>query len=281
MKYDILAIEKRLLQIGFDVVKMENVSRSDYLPILQQSVERCPNDAVHIVYFSGHGGHYNGNNYLYPSNFATLYDATNNIDSSSINIESIIPIFKNKGRLILILDACRSDFGLSKGYFSEMISSENTYIAYGTMFQNTSTGTNGLSWFTEAICDEILFPNIDVDALFTQIRQNIFAKHSTQLPISVNGLLENVVLHTELNYCETDKMVYDFVERYGDVYKNRFCQGSIFYEGGKCLWNPNYKCYLYTKKIASFLTAFFLVRVANHGNYADLTMCEWQIIIIH
>ncbi len=223
VKYDILAIEKRLNQIGFSVEKKENTYKDEYIPLLQKSAENVPTDAVHVVYFSGHGGHCNGKNYIYPSDFAARYDASNNLDDASINIEDIISVFKGKGRLILILDACRSDFGISKGYYSEMVSSENVYIAYGTMFQAKSTGIeDGLSWFTEAICDEILTPNIDVDTLFTRVRQNIFTKHYTQIPPSVNALLDKVVLHSELNYSNTDKQVYDFIEKYGDEYTDKY-----------------------------------------------------------
>lgn len=222
VKYDILAIEKRLTQIGFNVIKKENAHKSEYISTLQKNVENCPDDAVHIVYFSGHGGHCNGKNYIYPSDFTVRYDMNKDIDDASINIEDIISVFKDKGKLILILDACRDDFGLSKGYYSEMTSSENVYIAYGTMFQSTSVATNGLSWFTEAICDEILTPNIDVDTLFTQVRQNVFSKHNVQIPPSVNALLEKVVLHSELSYDDDDKKVYDFIQKYGDEYTDTY-----------------------------------------------------------
>ena len=125
--------------------------------------------------------------------------------------------------MILILDACRKDFGVSKGYFSEMTSAENVYIAYGTMFQHESKGVkNGLSWFTKAICDEILTPNIDVDTLFTRVRQNIFKKHYVQIPSSVNALLDTVVLHPESDYDTKDKEVYDFVEKYADEYTDKY-----------------------------------------------------------
>ncbi len=223
VKYDMVSIEKRLKQIGFDVIKKENINKSEYIPTLKQSADKSPSDAIHIVYFSGHGGHSNGKNYIYPSDFTTVYDATNDINMASVNIEDIISVFKGKGRLILILDACRKDFGLSKGYFSEMTSAENVYIAYGTMFQDKSQGVNhGLSWFTEAICDEILTPNIDVDTLFTRVRQNIFHKHHIQIPQSTNALLDNVVLHTELNYDDTDKQVYDFIRKYEDEYTDKY-----------------------------------------------------------
>lgn len=140
VKYDILAIEKRLKQIGFNVIKKENANKSEYLPVLQQCADKSPSDAIHIVYFSGHGGHYNGKNFIYPSDFTAQYDFTNDIEKASVNIEDIISVFKGKGRLILILDVCRKDFGVSKGYFSEMTYAENVYIAYGTMFQEGSAG---------------------------------------------------------------------------------------------------------------------------------------------
>lgn len=223
VKVDILAIEKRLKQIGFDVTKKENINKSEYIPALQQCADKSPSDAIHIVYFSGHGGHSNGKNFIYPSDFTAQYDITNDIEKAGINIEDIISVFKGKGRLILILDACRKDFGVSKGYFSEMTSAENVYIAYGTMFQDGSTGVNnGLSWFTEAICDEILAPNIDVDTLFTRVRQNIFTKHYIQIPPSVNALLDKVILHSELSYDDKDKQVYDFIQRYGDEYTDKY-----------------------------------------------------------
>lgn len=223
VKYDVVAMEERLQQIGFEVTKKENANKADYIPTLQRCAEKSPEDAIHIVYFTGHGGHSNGRNYIYPSDFAIQYDSTKNLDIAGINIEDIISVFKSKGRLILILDACRTDFGISKGYFSEMASAENVYIAYGTMFECSSTGiSNDLSWFTEAICDEILTANIDVDTLFMQVRQNIFIKHSIQIPSSVNTLLDRVILHSELNYEDIDEKVYNFVKKYEAEYEDKF-----------------------------------------------------------
>lgn len=223
VKYDVQAIEKRLQQIGFSVVKKENASKADYISTLQRCAERCARDAISIVYFSGHGGHYIGKNYIFPSDFTTLFDSNGSLDEASINIEDIISVFKGKGRLILILDACRKDVGGSKGYYSEMVSAEDVYIAYGTLFDSVSVGVdNKVSWFTEAICDEILAADIDVDELFTRIRQNIITRHKKQLPPSVNTLLDKVYLHTSLDYQDLDEQVYNFVEKYGDIYQDKY-----------------------------------------------------------
>lgn len=223
VKYDIQAMRKRLAQIGFEVKQIEDVSKAQFIPALEDNAANSPSDAIHIVYFSGHGGHNNGNNYIYPTDFASLYDYNKKIESSAINIQDIISIYRGNGRLILILDACRSDFGLSKGYFSEITSAENVYIAYGTLFQQTSIGmTKQMSPFTKAICDEILAPNIDVDELFTRVRRNVYSKYQIQIPSSVNALLNKVILHKELNYNGSDEAVYKFVKKYVDDYTDKY-----------------------------------------------------------
>lgn len=223
VKYDLQAMRKRLTQIGFDVKCIENVSKDQFLPALKDNANNAPSDAIHIVYFSGHGGHTDGNNYLYPVDFASNLNKTKNLDASAINIQDIISVYKGKGRLILILDACRSDFASSRSYYSEITAAEDVYIAYGTLFQHTSVGINTrMSPFTEAICDEILAPDIDVDELFTRVRRNVYSKWQMQIPASVNALLSKVILHKELNYTASDEAVHDFIQKYGDDYNNKY-----------------------------------------------------------
>lgn len=223
VKYDVVAMQKRLTQIGFDITIKENAMQNEYIPLLRQCAHGSPSDAIHIVYFSGHGGHYEGINYIYPSDFTSLYETNKNVNDAAINLEDIIDVYRGKGRLILIIDSCRKEFSFSKNYFSEMTSAENVYIAYATLFNDESIGNdNGISWFTEAICNEILTPNIDVDTLFTRIRQDIVNKHSVQIPSSVNTLLSEVVLHSELDYNDIDKKVYDFIKKHGDDYTDKY-----------------------------------------------------------
>lgn len=222
VNYDVEVIKKRLEQIGFNTITKKNATKDEYFSTIEEHTVNCPCDAINIVYFSGHGGHSRGDNYIYSSDFPVLFEENQRIEKAAINISNIILKFRGKGRLILILDACRTDFDFSKGYFSEMTYSENVYIAYATMFQRPALGiTDNLSVFTQAICDEILTPNIDIDKLFTKVRNNIFRKHSIQIPASVNALLEPIVLHKESNYTDNDKQVYNFIKKYGDEYVNK------------------------------------------------------------
>lgn len=222
-EYDILAMQKRLLQIGFDVKSVRNAKKDDYFSTLQDVAKGTPNDAIQIVYFTGHGGHYKGVNYIFPVDSGTRLDASGDIKQSAIDINDIINLFKGRGRLILMLDACRTELTPVISNYSEMTTSENVYIAYGTSFGSSSTGLkNDISWFTEAICDEILTPDIDVDTLFTRVRQNVVTKHHVQIPASVNALLENISLHSTIGYDSSDRQIYDFVEKYGDKYNDKY-----------------------------------------------------------
>lgn len=222
-EYDICAMQKRLSQIGFNVKTIRNVKKEDCFLTLQEVNKSIPHDAINIVYFTGHGGHHKGINYIFPVDSGPHFDASNNISDSAIDINEIINIFKGNGRLILILDTCRTELTHVIGNYSEMTTAENVYIAYGTSFGSSSIGVkNGISWFTEAICDEILSTDIDVDTLFTRVRQNIVTKHHVQIPASVNALLDNVFLHSTTEYNLSDKEVYDFVEKHGDKYDEKY-----------------------------------------------------------
>lgn len=74
VKYDIQAMHKRLTQIGFEVKQIENISKDQIIPALEDNASHSPCDAIHIVYFTGHGGHNNGNNYIYPVDFASKFE---------------------------------------------------------------------------------------------------------------------------------------------------------------------------------------------------------------
>lgn len=222
-EYDISAMQKRLAQIGFDVKTVRNAKKEDYYLALQDVSNGTPNDAIQIVYFTGHGGHYKGVNYILPVDSGSQLDASSNIKDAAIDINEIITLFNGNGRLILILDACRTELAPVMSNYSEMTTAENVYIAYGTPFGSSSTGIkNSISWFTEAICDEILSPDIDVDTLFTRVRQNIVTRHRVQIPASVNALLENISLHSTVGYDMSDKAIYDFVEKHGDEYNEKY-----------------------------------------------------------
>ena len=101
VKYDIQAINKRLTQIGFDVNQIEDVSKAQFIPALENNASNSPSDAIHIVYFSGHGGHTNGNNYIYPIDFSPLLNNSRNLEASAVVI--LFLYMREKDDLFLFL----------------------------------------------------------------------------------------------------------------------------------------------------------------------------------
>ena len=278
VQYDIAAMAKRLQQIEFDVVAVENAKKKDMLDTLQSQIGNLPTDAITIVYFTGHGGHSNGINYVYPSDFATLYEQNHKVEDAGIDINDIISCFRNKGRLILILDSCRVDFGHNlQNYYSEMTASEDVYIAYGTMFQQSSIGVQtGMSWFTEAICDEILSANIDVNTLFTNVRNNIFRKHCVQVPVSIDGLMETVYLNSKDVIDDLDLQVHEFIQKYGDKY----CEKHGYFHGDDLIFIDAAQYFN-----ISFLDAVWKFRKVDNkiykekgGKPPELTEDEYKVV---
>lgn len=221
--HDVEALKQRLEQIEYDVRVEENITKMGFFDAINAFAADSSTDTINIVFFSGHGGHSCGKNYIFPVDLGPLYKESNDINNAAINLEDIIHVFRDKGKLILILDMCRTDgLAISSGHYSEMTIDNDVYIAYATKFQETAMGTeNGLSWFTEAICDEILSPNISVDELFTRVRQNVFHKHKVQIPTSVNALLSDVVLHSEQDIEDLDNKIYAFIKKYGSEYEEK------------------------------------------------------------
>ena len=221
--YDIFAMQKRLKQMDFDVHSYRNAKKKDFSIEIENIIHSIPNDAITIVYFTGHGGHYKGHNYILPVDFGSKLDSSKEIKDAAVDIDEIIALFRGRGRLILILDSCRSELIPFAGNYSEMSAAENVYIAYATSFGSTSKGVyDSTSWFTEALCDEILTPDIDIDMIFTRVRQNVVTKHHAQIPASVNLLLDKVVLHTTKDYDALDKNIYDFVEKNAALYEDKY-----------------------------------------------------------
>ena len=74
---------------------------------ITEFADTAPCDSLNVVYFSGHGGHSKGENYLYPVDFGNSLDARMSIEDSAFNLKRIQPLFKRKVKLLIIVDACR------------------------------------------------------------------------------------------------------------------------------------------------------------------------------
>ena len=220
---DVKTVEKRLKQLQFETVSYMDFCLKNMEQKITEFADAAPCDSLNVVYFSGHGGHSKGENYLYPVDFGNNLDARMSIEDSAFNLKRIQPLFKRKVKLLIIVDACRDN--LTPGdacNFSEMVAPQDTYIAYATQFGAYSGCTPAISYFTEALCDNILTPNISVDRLFTDVRAALYLKHGKQISNSVNGFMSDISLNEQGDHDKVGNLVLQFVDHYGDMYVDKY-----------------------------------------------------------
>lgn len=220
---DVKTLEKRLKQLQFETVSYMDLCLKDMEQKITEFADTAPCDSLNVVYFSGHGGHSKGENYLYPVDFGNSLDARMSIEDSAFNLKRIQPLFKRKVKLLIIVDACRDK--LKPDYacnYSEMVAPQDTYIAYATQFGDCSGCTPSISYFTEALCDNILTPNISVDRLFTDVRAALYLKHGRQISNSVNGFMSDISLNEQADHDKVGNLVLQFVDHYGDMYVDKY-----------------------------------------------------------
>ncbi len=220
---DVKTLEKKLKQLQFETSSYLDLCLKDIEQEIHKFATTAPCDSLNIIYFSGHGGHSRGENYLYPIDFGINLDKGFSIETSAFNLNRLYPSFTRKVKLLIIVDACRDNLTPAfTGNFSEMIAPQNTYIAYATQFGDYSGCTSHISYFTEILCENILTPNISIDQLFTNVRATLYLKHGKQISNSVNGLMSYVTLNEQTESDDVGQAILQFVDKYGDMYIDKY-----------------------------------------------------------
>ena len=222
-EFDVKTLEKKLKQLQFETSSYMDLCLKDIEQKILEFAMAAPCDSLNIIYFSGHGGHSKGENYLYPVDFGVNLDRGLPVEKSAFNLKKLYPSFTRKVKLLIIVDACRDNLTPDyAGNFSEMVAPQNTYIAYATQFGDYSGCTSQVSYFTEALCESILTPNISIDQLFTNVRATLYLKHGKQISNSVNGLMSYVTLNEQAESDDVGQSVLQFVDQYGDMYIDKY-----------------------------------------------------------
>jgi uncharacterized caspase-like protein len=134
-------------------------------------------NTVAVLYYSGHGIEYQGENYLIPINSnpspTDVYDLVR-VSDLMRTIEE-----KHNGMAIIILDACRTNSfpkGLKDlgGGLAQMQAPRGTLIAFATQpGASARDGAGGNSPYAKALADEIRKPGIDVFNTFNEVARRV------------------------------------------------------------------------------------------------------------
>ena len=188
-------LAKALSGIGFSVTVLTDLNRRDMELALDSYIRTIKPGDISVLYFSGHGFQFRGNNYLVPVDFKGFGDSnTPNALGVNLAIESIS--IKLPQANIIVIDACRTFALGSSGGLAATEAGRNTYIALaakpGQSAQDGEPGTNG--FFTAALLKQVTRP-VDIDRIFRDVRKDVADKsHFTQETWTAHNLSNELIL---------------------------------------------------------------------------------------
>ncbi|CAA6823813.1 MAG: Unknown protein [uncultured Sulfurovum sp.] len=183
---DAKAIQSILVKRGFKVIYRENVSHRAFDRALEEFYRQLGHGGVGLLYFSGHGLEFDGQNYLIPTDAKIGAKSDTKYEAIALN-KITHRIQKIGNRLnIVILDACRNDpfakaYGVGGLAKSEPI---GLFVSYATGAGKVSSdgrvGGNGL--FTQYLIENMKKP-LGLQQVFKATRASVYnASGGSQFP---------------------------------------------------------------------------------------------------
>lgn len=251
--YDAEKIYENFKLLSFhNNTKITDVSFADMKDKIDAFSDNYACDSLNIIYFSGHGFSYNGENYITGTNAKS----DNTIIDNSISINYIFERYKERhAYIVLIVDACRkihNDTLNINPSFSDIKIHRDVLIAYATQYGEIASGENRrrLSPFTKAICNNMLKSELLLNNLFQKVRGELINDKYVQLSCEISTLTQEIPL-TCAYVDATDEAIYEFVinKRHGstieavlnacDIFDRSYL--DIYYSISKVSYKKMYK----------------------------------------
>lgn len=189
----------RLRQLGFRVTELHNRSLYQMENAIRDFGSRLPIGSVALVYFSGHGVQYGGENYLLPVDFLAQFE--DQLPRRAVSTGYIMSkLAKNTNGLnIVVLDACRdnplqSEFrSVSRGLARIDATPPNTFTIFATAPGRVASDNpyekNGL--FTKYFIKNMKRPGLDLDGMMIETRREVMVtSNGAQVPYDTGSLTQ-------------------------------------------------------------------------------------------
>ncbi len=192
----------KLLELGFEVVSGFDLDSRGLRDKVRDFGEKLRDADVAMFFYAGHALQVNGRNYLAPVNTDIRHEG--DLDFETIPMDFIQRQMERQTKTVLLfLDACRNNplarnltkssrsTGATRGLARETTSAKGTFIAFATQPDNVALDGDGRnSPFTTALLRNISRPNIEISAMMTDVRQQVYkATGEQQLPWTNSSLL--------------------------------------------------------------------------------------------
>lgn len=197
---DVRSMETTLKDLGFEVIKIENVGQKDMKRAIDDYGEKLKGGKydVALFFYAGHGLQIKGNNFIMPvdANIKQEQD----VEYECVEVGRVLAKMEGSDTKvnIIIMDACRDNpFERSwsrstKGNGLAMMDAPvGSIVCYATAPGKTAsdgTGTNGL--YTEQLLKFMQVPKLSVEEVFKQVRIAVVEKsNKQQVPWETSSLV--------------------------------------------------------------------------------------------
>ena len=162
--------------LGFDVIHLENITRSELRHGIREFGNKIKQGGVGLFYYAGHGIQVDGENYLIP--LGADIAAEDEIIDEAINVSSVLRKMHSaeNGLNIVILDACRDNpfarsFRSASSGLAKMHAPSGTIVAYATAPGSTAadgSGENGV--YTKHLLNVMQEQSLSIEEVFKKVR---------------------------------------------------------------------------------------------------------------
>lgn len=177
---DARLLERALVELGFQVTRVDNSDRATLRQAVTRFTEALPTNATAFVYYAGHGVQVGGTNYLLPTDANLRNEAS--VASEAYPLKTLLERLASARSAVnlVVLDACRNNpFQPPPGVrhrnwsldgLAKAPAPRGTLIAYSTApGEVAADGTGAHSLFAEALARQLPRTELPVEQVFKRV----------------------------------------------------------------------------------------------------------------
>jgi carboxyl-terminal processing protease len=183
---DAKLMAKTLRGIGFDVVEVEDADQNAMKRAIVDFGNKlgdAGSEATGLFYYAGHGLQVRGENFLIPVKAHIERESDVDIEAVSADLVLKQMDFAGSAVNIVILDACRNDPQLTRGFRSDVRGlaeitrkPRGSFIAYSTApGEVAADGSGANSPYAKALAETIATPGEGIEEIFRDVRGKVLA----------------------------------------------------------------------------------------------------------
>lgn len=176
---DVIAMNKALSRVGFDVMVVKNADRSTIGRAIDKFGSQLKSYDVGLFYFSGHGLQVNGINYLCP--VGMKLQGQSDVPYEAIDAGKVLAKMEDAGNRmnVVILDACRNNpfkrsFRSGRNGLAQMDAPTGSFIAFATAPGTTALdGRGNNSPYVTNMLNNMDHKGMTIEKFFKQVRRGV------------------------------------------------------------------------------------------------------------